>query len=102
MTDQRRKGGPGVGEDDWLAERFAAYRSEMRAVAYRMPGSVTEADDAVQEAWIRLHRADVTAVDNLGGWLATVVGRICLDMLRSRTARREEPFESRPSDPLAG
>jgi RNA polymerase sigma factor (sigma-70 family) len=89
-----------VGEDDWLTERFEAYQSEMRALAYRMLGSVTEADDAVQEAWIRLHRSDVTKVDNLGGWLATVVGRICLDMLRSRTARREEPFHARPSDPI--
>jgi len=74
----------------------------MRALAYRMLGSVAEADDAVQDAWIRFHRADVTRVDNLGGWLATVVARICLDMLRTRTARREEPFDARPSDPLAG
>src|SRR5689334_23378265 len=74
----------------------------MRTLAYRMLGSISEADDAVQEAWIRLHRVDATTVDNLGGWLATVVGRICLDMLRSRAARREEPFDARPSDPVAG
>jgi RNA polymerase sigma-70 factor (ECF subfamily) len=91
-----------VREDDWLAERFEVYRSEMRVLAYRMLGSLTEADDAVQEAWIRFHRSDVTTVDNLGGWLATVVGRICLDMLRSRAARREEPFDAHPSDPVAG
>ena len=89
-------------EDDWLAERFEAYRSEMRALAYRLLGSVTEADDAVQEAWIRLHRTDVGSVQNLGGWLATVVGRVCLDMLRSRAARREEPFDVRRPDPVTG
>ena len=85
-------------EDDWLAERFEAYRSEMRVLACRVLGSVTEADDAVQEAWIRLRRSDATTVDDFGGWL-TVVGRICLDMLRSRTARREEPFDARPVRP---
>jgi RNA polymerase sigma-70 factor (ECF subfamily) len=91
-----------VREDDRLAERFEAYRSEMRALAYRLLGSVAEADDAVQEAWIRFHRADTSSVENLGGWLATVVGRICLDLLRSRVARREEPFDVRRSDPVAG
>jgi RNA polymerase sigma factor (sigma-70 family) len=89
-----------VREDDWLAERFEAYRSEMQALAYRLLGSVVEADDAVQEAWIRFHRADVSSVENLGGWLATVVGRVCLDMLRTRVARREEPFDVRRSDPV--
>ncbi len=89
-------------EDDWLAERFEAYRSELRTLAYRMLGSVTEADDAVQEAWIRFHRSDLTTVNNLGGWLATVVGRICLYLLRSRAARREEPFDARSSEPVAG
>jgi len=88
-----------VGEDDWLAERFDAHRSHLRAVAYRMLGSASEADDAVQEAWIRLHRADITSVQNFGGWLTTIVGRICLDMLRSRAERREEPLDARPSDP---
>jgi RNA polymerase sigma factor (sigma-70 family) len=89
-----------VGEDDWLAERFETHRPQLRAVAYRMLGSVSEADDAVQEVWIRLHRSDISDVQNFGGWLTTIVGRICLDMLRSRTARREEPLEVLASDPL--
>lgn len=83
-----------------LAERFEAQRSELRAVAYHVLGSASEADDAVQEAWLRLQRSDVTAVQNLRGWLATVVGRICLDMLRSRTARREDPLETDLSQPV--
>ncbi|MEU8796553.1 sigma-70 family RNA polymerase sigma factor [Spirillospora sp. NPDC048819] len=82
-------------EDEWLTERFEEDRPRLRAVAFRMLGSVSEADDAVQEAWLRLHRTDVTGVHNLGGWLTTVVGRVCLDMLRSRTARREEPLDAR-------
>lgn len=86
-------------EDEWLAERFEAQRSALRAVAHRMLGSVSEADDAVQEAWIRLHRSDVTTVQNLGGWLTTVVGRVCLDMLRSRTTRREEPLDAQVTAP---
>ena len=77
---------------DLLAERFEANRNNLRAVAYRMLGSATEADDAVQEAWLRLSRADAGEIDNLGGWLTTVVARVCLDMLRSRTSRREEPL----------
>jgi RNA polymerase sigma factor (sigma-70 family) len=77
-------------EDDALAKRFEENRGNLRAVAYRMLGSRGEADDAVQEAWLRLHRADAGAVDNLGGWLTTVVARVCLDVLRSRGARREE------------
>ncbi len=77
---------------EWLAEQFEAKRGHLRGVAYRMLGSLSEADDAVQEAWLRLSRADTTAVENLGGWLTTVVGRVCLDMLRSRTSRREEPL----------
>ncbi|MFE2185835.1 sigma-70 family RNA polymerase sigma factor [Streptomyces sp. NPDC059455] len=76
---------------DGLAERFETHRGQLRAVAYRMLGSLCEADDAVQETWLRLSRADAEAVGNLTGWLRTVVSRICLDMLRSRTARREEP-----------
>ena len=79
-------------EVDWLAERFEANRPQLRAVAYRMLGSVSEADDAVQEAWLRLSRSDADGVENLGGWLTTVVARVSLDMLRSRSARREEPL----------
>jgi RNA polymerase sigma-70 factor (ECF subfamily) len=82
-----------------LAERFEAHRGQLRAVAYRMLGSLSEADDAVQEAWLRLSRSDAGAVHNLGGWLTTVVGRVCLDMLRSRGARREVPLETLP-DPV--
>jgi RNA polymerase sigma-70 factor (ECF subfamily) len=78
-------------ESDWLAERFGEHRSRLRAVAYRMLGSLSEADDAVQEAWLRLSRSDARAVENLGAWLTTVVGRVSLDMLRSRRRRREEP-----------
>jgi RNA polymerase sigma-70 factor (ECF subfamily) len=87
---------------DWLAERFEENRSHLRAVAYRMLGSTSEADDAVQEAWLRLSRSDTSAVENLGGWLTTVVGRICLDLLRSRTSRREEPLGVRLPDSLLG
>src|SRR5215467_5426568 len=78
-------------EHDWLAERFEAQRSHLRAVAYRMLGSLPEAEDAVQEGWLHLSRSDQTGIVNLRGWLTTVVARICLDMLRSRTSRREEP-----------
>jgi RNA polymerase sigma factor (sigma-70 family) len=80
-----------MAQDDWLADRFEEHRSHLRAVAYRMLGSVNDADDAVQEAWIRLSRSDSSAVENLGGWLTTVVARVALDMLRSRTSRHEEP-----------
>ena len=80
-------------DTDWLAERFEANRDHLRAVAYRMLGSVSAADDAVQEAWLRFSRADTSGVGNLGGWLTTVVARVCLDMLRARTSRREEPIE---------
>ncbi len=78
--------------DEWLAGRFEADRARLRAVAYRLLGSASEADDAVQEAWLRLSRADTGAVANLSGWLTTVVARVCLDMLRSRRSRREEPL----------
>jgi RNA polymerase sigma-70 factor, ECF subfamily len=78
---------------EWLAERFEADRTRLQAVAYRLLGSTSEADDAVQEAWLRLSRSDTTEVENLGGWLTTVVSRVCLDMLRSRRSRREEPLE---------
>ena len=81
------------GRQDWLVERFEENRSHLRAVAYRMLGSASEADDAVQETWLRLSRSDTGSVENLGGWLTTVVGRVCLDMLRSRTSRREEPLD---------
>jgi RNA polymerase sigma factor (sigma-70 family) len=89
-----------MGEGDWLAERFEAHRSQLRAVAYRMLGSLTEADDAVQEAWLRLSRADTSGVENLGGWLTTVVARVCLDMLRARSSRREEPLGVHLPDPI--
>jgi RNA polymerase sigma-70 factor (ECF subfamily) len=79
-------------EREWLAERFEAHRIHLRAVAYRMLGSLSEADDAIQESWLRLSRADTSGVENLGGWLTTVVARVCLNMLRSRTARSEEPL----------
>ena len=80
-------------EDDQLAGRFEASRSRLRAMAYRMLGSLSDADDAVQEAWIRAARADASAVDNLEGWFTTIVARVCLDMLRSRKSRREEPLD---------
>ena len=89
-----------MGEREWLADRFEANRTHLRAVAYRMLGSVSEADDAVQEAWLRLSRADASDVENLGGWLTTVVGRVCLDMLRSRRNRREEPLDVHMPDPI--
>jgi RNA polymerase sigma-70 factor (ECF subfamily) len=89
-----------VDEHDFLAERFEAHRDHLRAVAYRMLGSLTEADDAVQEAWLRLARADTSEVANLGGWLTTVVSRVCLDMLRSRKSRREEPLDTHLPDPI--
>jgi RNA polymerase sigma-70 factor (ECF subfamily) len=89
-----------MNEYDWMAERFEAHRGHLRAVAYRMLGSLSEADDAVQEAWLKLTRADTSDVTNLGGWLTTVVGRVCLDMLRSRRARREEPLGVRVPEPI--
>jgi len=79
-------------EHDWLAERLEANRPHLRAVAYRMLGSLAEADDAIQEAWLRLSRADASGVANLGAWLTTIVARVCLDMLRTRRSRREEPL----------
>ncbi|MGV9651213.1 RNA polymerase sigma factor SigJ [Streptomyces sp. NPDC003554] len=88
-------------DEELLADRFQAHRAHLRAVAYRMLGSLSEADDALQETWLRLSRSDVSEVKNLAGWLTTVVGRICLDMLRSRTARREDPMvESFVPDPV--
>jgi RNA polymerase sigma factor (sigma-70 family) len=87
-------------EHDWLAERFGANRTHLRAVAYRMLGSLSEADDAVQEAWLRLSRSKTSGVENLGGWLTTVVARVCLDMLRSRKSRREKPLGVHVPDPI--
>jgi RNA polymerase sigma factor (sigma-70 family) len=87
-------------EREWLAERFEEDRIRLRAVAYRMLGSLSEADDAVQEAWLRLSRTDASKVENLAGWLTTVVARISLNMLRSRNARREEPLGVRMPDPI--
>jgi RNA polymerase sigma-70 factor (ECF subfamily) len=91
-----------VDEQEWLAERFQADRGHLRAVAYRMLGSLTEADDALQETWIRLNRTDTSEVQNLSGWLTTVVGRVCLDMLRSRKSRREDPLDVRVPEPILG
>src|ERR687891_1873861 len=87
-------------DQDWLAERFEANRTHLRSVAYRMLGSLSEADDAVQEAWFRLSRSDASGVENLTGWLTTVVGRVCLDKLRSRRSRREEPLDAHVPDPI--
>ena len=83
-----------------LADRFEEQRPRLRAVAYRMLGSLSEADDAVQEAWLRLSRSDADAIDNLGGWLTTVVARVSLNMLRSRAARREDPMDLQLADPI--
>jgi RNA polymerase sigma-70 factor (ECF subfamily) len=85
-------------ENEWLAERFEQHRPRLRAVAYRMLGSLAEADDAVQDAWLRLNRSDAEEIDNLGGWLTTVVARECLHMLRSRRRRREDPFDTHLPD----
>src|SRR5213083_3321040 len=85
---------------DWLAERFEEHRTRLRAVAYRMLGSLSEADDAVQEAWLRLSRSEADEIDNLGGWLTTVVARVSLNMLRSRASHREEPVGVRVPDPI--
>ncbi len=89
-----------MSKGDLLARRFEANRGHLRAVAYQMLGSLSEADDAVQEAWLRLSRSDTGAIDNLGGWLTTVVARVCLDMLRSRTSRREEPLGTHLPEPI--
>lgn len=97
MNESGIPGGDGArnaAESEFLARRFESHRSHLRAVAYRMLGSGAEADDAVQEAWFRLSRSDTRQVENLGGWLTTVVGRVCLDMLRSRKSRAEEPLET--------
>lgn len=90
-----------MGEQEWLAEKFEEHRGHLRAIAYRMLGSVNEADDAVQEAWLRLSRSEANTIENLGGWLTTVVGRVCLDLLRSRTSRREESLSGQASELVA-
>jgi RNA polymerase sigma factor (sigma-70 family) len=89
-----------VERPDYLAQQFEEHRSHLRAVAYRMLGSRTEADDALQEAWLRLNRADASGIENPGGWLTTVVARVCLDMLRSRRSRREEPLGPHLPEPI--
>src|SRR2546427_4333364 len=89
-----------MNEHEWLAQQFEASRSHLRAVAYRMLGDLTEADDAVQESWLHLSRSNASGVENLGGWLTTVVARVCLDMLRSRNSRREEPLDIHVPDPI--
>ena len=87
-------------EDRWLAERFEQSRTRLRAVAYRMLGSLSEADDAVQESWLRVSRSGASGVENLDGWLRAIVARVCLDMLRSRRSRREEPLGARVPEPI--
>src|SRR5215211_2643692 len=87
-------------ERDWLVVRFVEHRLHLRAVAYRMLGSLAEADDAVQDAWLRLSRAGAGEVENLGGWLTTIVARLCLNMLRSRNRRREESLDVHIPDPV--
>jgi RNA polymerase sigma factor (sigma-70 family) len=89
-------------ENEWLADRFEEHRARLRAVAYRMLGSLTEADDAVQDTWLRLSRSGASEVENLGGWLTTIVARVCLNMLRSRTTRREESLGVHIPDPVIG
>jgi RNA polymerase sigma factor (sigma-70 family) len=89
-----------VDENQWLADRFEEHRARLRAVAYRMLGSLTEADDAVQDTWLRLSRSGAGEVDNLGGWLTTILARVCLNMLRSRNLRREESLGVHLPDPL--
>jgi len=88
-----------MGEADWQAQAFEEHRSRLRAVAYRMLGSVSEADDAIQDAWLRFSRADTSDVENLGGWLTTVVARVCLNMLRARRTRREQSLDADPHLP---
>lgn len=87
-------------QQEWLAQQFEDHRPHLRAVAYRMLGSLNEADDAVQDAWVRLSRADTSEVENLGGWLTTIVARVALNMLRARKTRREQPFDVHMPDPI--
>src|SRR5712691_8349385 len=97
------RGSPGMWQMDdseWLAQRFEEHRAHLRAVAYRMLGSLSEADDAVQDAWLRLSRAGAGEIETLGGWLTTVVARVCLNVLRSRTTRREDPLGAQVPGPI--
>jgi RNA polymerase sigma factor (sigma-70 family) len=87
-------------ENDWLAERFEERRTQLRTVAYRMLGSLAEADDAVQNAWVRASRAETNEIENVGGWLTTIVTRVCLNMLRTRNVRREVRLEVHLPDPV--
>src|SRR4051812_39964747 len=89
-----------MSEQDWLAQRFEEHRRRLRAVAYRMLGSLSEAEDAVQEAWLRLSRSNADEIENLSAWLTTVVARVSLNMLRSRAVRREEPLRPYLPDPI--
>ncbi|MFB7776722.1 sigma-70 family RNA polymerase sigma factor [Streptomyces bauhiniae] len=91
-----------MSDGSWSAQVFEGHRARLRAVAYRMLGSLSEADDAVQETWLRADRAGADGVENLAGWLTTILGRVCLNLLRARDRRREDPLESRPADPVAG
>src|SRR5215204_4995098 len=100
IYDGARRRNVTVNENDSLAEQFDARRTHLRAVAYRMLGSVREAGDAVQESWLRLSRSDASEVENVGGWLTTVTARVCLDMLRSRKARREEQLGPHVPEPI--
>src|SRR5919107_1211812 len=87
-------------ENEWLADRFEEQRPRLRSVAYRMLGSLSEADDAVQDAWLRASRGGANDVDNMGGWLTTIVARVCLNMLRGRNRRREDSLQERLPDPV--
>src|SRR5437762_7153880 len=87
-------------ETEWLADRFEEHRAHLRSVAYRMLGSISEADDAVQDTWLRMSRAGASGVENIGGWLTTIVARVSLNMLRSRNTRREESLDVRVPDPV--
>jgi RNA polymerase sigma-70 factor (ECF subfamily) len=87
-------------DNEWLAERFEDHRPQLRAVAYRMLGSLTDADDAVRDAWERVSRAGADDIENMSGWLTTIVARVCLNMLRSRNIRRQEPLEASVPDPI--
>src|ERR687892_1013117 len=87
-------------ERQWLADRFEEHRPRLQAVAYRMLGSLAEADDAVQDTWLRVSRADSDVIENLGGWFTTIVSRVCLNLLRSRNTRRTEPLDAHVPDPV--
>jgi RNA polymerase sigma-70 factor (ECF subfamily) len=89
-----------MNDRDWLAEQFEEQRPHLKRVAYRMLGTLDESEDAVQEAWLRLSRTDSAAIENLGGWLTTVVGRVCLDLLRARRARREDSEDAWLTEPI--